>query len=72
MMKFIIYAYRVLSVIAIIYGLPLFIASVIKDDSSYAAAVISIFFGGFFLLGFSYIVEAASLFIKKHNKDLGV
>lgn len=72
MKKFIIYAYRVLSVIAVIYGLPLFIVSVVKDESNYAAPGIYLFFSGFFLWGFSYIVEAACTYISKNNNQLKI
>ena len=69
MKKFIIYAYRTLSVIAVVYGLPMFIANIVKDEPSYATAGISIFFCGFFLWGFSYIVEAACLFVKNNDNQ---
>lgn len=67
MKKFIIYAYRVLSVIAVFYGLLLFIVSIVKDEPNYAVPGISLFFSGFSFWGFSYIVEAACTYIMKNN-----
>jgi RsiW-degrading membrane proteinase PrsW (M82 family) len=70
MKKIIINAYRVLSVIASIYGLLMFIACIAKDEPVYAPAAIGIFFGGVFLWGLSYLVEAACIYINKNNNGL--
>ena len=64
MKKFIVNAYRVLAVLSVILS----ILFIVRGDDVLASTGVSLFLGGFFLWGFSYIVEAACLFIEKYNK----
>ena len=70
MKKFIIITYRVIGIIAIIFGVIAFIAGLGKGEDGLAFGGFAGFTSGLLLVGLSFIVEAACIYIDRNKSQL--
>lgn len=69
MKKIIVYMIQALSLVSFIIGVFTVIVGISKD-AGYLVDGIGIIIGSVFLAGFSYIVEAACLYIEKQKEEV--
>ena len=67
MKKLIIVTYRVIGIIAIIFGVIAFIAGIGKGEDGLAFGGFAGFASGLLFVGLSFIVEAACVYIDKNK-----